>query len=751
MTAFKDRTGDFTKKKYLYKFRKNGYTSRRPKYITAGQYLATTGTLLEGGYINSGVYSMGSQSADGGLNIDFQGSGSNAFATGPYRVETDSRRKLDIKNIDISFGHGGANDMFASLPDYTIALFDYTIKRDFDANTITVAHKGATLASATYTANYNYLRLHESGGVLYIQRSADRQTWTAWTQNTIDFDTDLLRSTLSLEVNFSMSGPSFITAHMFDIEAIDKKNQLLAIESQVMSDLEFTQTINTPASSTPLTLPYSPLNVPEHCDIGNFVEAYVNFYDDGVIRNEPILDQNSDPIEDQNGDPIYGVVLHGNVPEEASILKFSGYISSIDYDYDNETITLNLVSHGETASNSVVRGDIVQLPVLSQLQENANVSSGSSRQTFRVTKMTKVDVVELIVSYSGGGSSTLTIGTGNRTVAASNTFVWSGGIGKQSLSYRFENSVYLEAGVTYWLKLEGMAINWYYQNSNVYPNGTRQSFSDGAWQNVAGDVYFVLSSSQPQLNLQLSGGLSEVADEVFSKSLELDYSPLYIETVQETDYIVNIGLNIDSAKNALNALHRQLPTGWFYHVDIGTGAVRIKDRNATPDHLLVFGRDFTEMRVTKDIDGLINDVYFIGGEIVEQGAKLTVRSFDLESMANYRQGLSIVSNDKVTRYDTAQLLSENTINNNNAPRITTEITLSAAKYNTETVRIGDVVKIVNGDKDVLRATLVVADIQYSPSAITISLDSAPRNFSRTIDAIQRDLENQSTAQATAVV
>jgi len=214
---------------------------------------------------------------------------------------------------------------------------------------------------------------------------------------------------------------------------------------------------------------------------------------------------------------------------------------------------------------------------------------------------------------------------------------------------------------------------------------------------------------------------------------------------------MNVQLNMDSAKNAFAALYRQLPTGWFYHVDIGTGAIRVKNKNAIPDHLLVFGRDFTEMKVTKDIDGIINDIYYIGGAIVENGAKMTVRSTDIASMADYRQGLSIVTNDKVTRYDTAQLIAQNIISNNNRPRLTTEITLSAAKYNTETIRNGDVVKIVNGDQDVLGTTLVIAQIKYSPGAVTISLDSAPRNISRTIDAINRQLENMQTANAGAVI
>ena len=159
--------------------------------------------------------------------------------------------------------------------------------------------------------------------------------------------------------------------------------------------------------------------------------------------------------------------------------------------------------------------------------------------------------------------------------------------------------------------------------------------------------------------------------------------------------------------------------------------------------------DFS-IKIAFSVTDIVNEVYYIGGDIAED-QKLTIRVDDPESIAEYRKGLTILSNDKVTRYDTAALFANNTIANNNTPRLTTEITLSALKYNIEAVRIGDVIKIVNGDTDVLAASLVVASINYSPNEITISLDSAPRNISRTIDAIQRDLENQSTAAAASVI
>lgn len=753
MTAFKDRTGDFTKKKHLYKFYKNGYTSRNPKYITAGQYMGGVGTLVSG-------TTSGSASVSGGVTENQMvvvGTGDpNTGLSVIYKVATDPRRKFDIDGFMASFSHSTGASGMASSSTYEVQLFDYILRWTASGNTLRVFYKTTQLVSVTMAAAYSYIRMRELGGVFYIDRSSDGITWTSWTSRTINKATDTLRTDMSLLASLGAGGNGMVNVAVLNIEAVDRRNNLLAVESQVLSDLEFNESINNPASVTSVVLPYSPLAVPEHCDEGNFVEIYTNFYDDGVIKNEPILDHNGDQILDENSQPIYGVVLHGNVPEQASILKFSGYINAIDYDYDNETIELSIVSHGETMANSLMRDGNTSVPLISQLTYNSLQSSApggaARRQSFTLTRMTKLDAIRLRVQYGAGGSSWVAIGRGNTTLATTNVITWSGGLPETDLVYDLPASLYLEAG-TYWLQEMGQ-INWQIiDTERPYTGGYVQIYdaAAGSWWDFEGSAYFVLYTTQLQTALTLTGTSQEVANSIFAKSLDLDYSPLYLEEVQPAGYSIDVGLNLDSAKNAVAALYRQLPTGWFYHVDVGTGGVRIKNKSADPDHLLVFGRDFTEMKVKKDIDGIINDVYYIGAALTENGPKLTVRSFDTESMSDLRQGLSIQSNDKVTRYDTAALLSQNIIANNNGKRISTGIELSAAKYNIDSIRSGDVVKIVNGDVDVLGMTLVVATLRYNRNSVTISLDSAPRNISRTIDQLNRQLENMQTANAGSVI
>lgn len=748
MTAIIDRTGDFTKKKYLYKFYKNGYTSRRPKYMAAGQYMGGSGRFISGGV-------SGNASMSGSVNEDtisvFGTSDSNTGLNATYRQSTDVRRKFDISGLILSFIHGGGSTSLASLEYYEAQIFDYRIRYTTSGNTIKVFYKTTELVSATMASGYTYLRLRELNGTLYFDRSSDGITWTNWTSHTIDFDSDIIRDVLSLEMYGTGGGNGSVNSYLGSIDAADLHNQLLAIEGVALNDLEFEEQINNPASSTTISFPYSPLDVPAHFDQGNFVEIYTNFYDDGqMLQRAAILDHNSDPILDENSLPINGISSSGGIPEDTSILKFSGFISAIDYDYDNEIIAVTFVSHGETMNNSIVRGTTdISTAVVTQDQQNGSAASTNYRQRFTLTKSTKIDDIQLYVSYGAGGGSSLQIGRGNTVLASSKSYTWSGSLPTGALTYHFDNSVYLEAG-EYWLYETG-GLQWYFQSTDVFADGSRQQLSGGVWTDVGGDFYFVIKTTQPNFAVTLSGNSQEIAAAIFEQSLERDYSPLYIDYVEPTDYDFTVGLNLDSAKNALNALYRQLPSGWYYEIDVGTNALTIKNKSASFDHLLVFKRDFTGMKVTKDINNIINDVFYIGGQLIENGPKLTTQFTDTESIADYRHGVAILTNDKVTRYDTAQLLSENTIGNNNAPRLTTEITLSAGKYNTESVRKGHVIKIVNGDRDVLGATLVVASLNYSPDEITISLDSAPRNLSRTIDQIQRNLENTATAAAGNVV
>ena len=216
--------------------------------------------------------------------------------------------------------------------------------------------------------------------------------------------------------------------------------------------------------------------------------------------------------------------------------------------------------------------------------------------------------------------------------------------------------------------------------------------------------------------------------------------------VDISNYDVTVQSSVDTVLSLVDNAQKRMDSGWWWHVDPGTNELRFKAQDTTPDHLLVLGRDFTEFKLTKSIADIANIGIFTGGELVEDGANLAVLSVDQDSIAKYKRGLIIESNEKVTRYDSASMLIGNTIANNNKPRFTTTITVEASLYDIETFRIGDLVKISNiaAEPNLL---LTVASIGYSPDKVTLSLDTAPTTINVTVEALRRQIENSATANA----
>lgn len=752
------RYGDFTNKRYIYKFYKNGYTSSSPKYITAGQYIDLDYTVNAIQPIYGTAFATATYS-DVSPSITINGNGVTTFGLDvEVTANTDEARPIDIDGVTAIFSHAGSSTDTGSADGYYIKLFDYKILYTKSGNTLKLYYKAVQLQSVTMSSSYTYIRMRESGGIFYIDRSSDGITWTNWDSHSVSSTTDTLSSTFQVWGDMSATGTGTITVTVDHIDISDKSNNLLAIESKkILSELEYTETINNPASTTNVKLDYSPNDIPDHASLGNYVEIYTYFENNHNITYEPILDENSNPILDENSEEIYGGFFSKPIPDSADILKFSGYIDEIEEDYDDNTITLTVISHGEGLANILMSdGTIVNNNVIEQLVQNTSeAQSGSLRQTFTPQSNVKLDGVRLRISSASGGSMSVSImqvinsDAFDPVLATSHAITWSGSLAAGVQTFTFADSLYLDAGTTYAIFPNGSST-WYYQNTDVYTGGSKQQFSAGLWSNQTGDIYFEIYTSQENVSFDYSGTITGLVETVFDVT-ESAYSPLFIEDVDEPGYNVTMNVTLDTTKDVLENAQKLSPARYWYSVDLGTGGYRLKEYPTEADHTLVLGRDFTGFKLKNSISDIVNDFVFTGGDINEAQDKLSIRTIDDESIGLYKRGLEIQSNEKVTTYASAQLISDYEIESNNAPRQTTEIIIPASKYDIETIRTGDLIKIFNTNNDLLTAGLQVANTQYTPYKVTISLDNAPRVINTTVDKIRRDLSNTNNASVSGVV
>lgn len=729
------RVGDYSNKQYLYKFYRRGYSSWHNKYID----------IANGQYIGHTVeYLSGDPTSVNPTSLIFMVSGAGGSSEGVST--TDLARPISITGVNALFNPTySAGGLGTSISYFYLELLGYKVNYNISSSQVQLYKDGVLVDTKTLSSSYDYIRIREDDGDLIIENSSNGTTWTAWYSFTIDYDTDIISSPLKFGFDVSAGGSGNAIIGLGDVLITDKAQQLLGIESEnVTSELTFDTEINTPASKTTVTLNYAPGEVPDYIKLGNNMEAYANFYDwESETDYQPILDQNGDPILDQNSQIIYSKVLNQGTPDNINNLKFSGYIDSIDYDYDTKTIAVTVVSHGELMANVLVYGEDVESSILKQELYNASVATTVARyQTVRFYKQVKIDSLAFRWSATGGGAMSYTIATSSGTnIATSETLSWGGGLSVGVYKLNFNTPVYLEPGV-YRIGLEPSPASYTisYQNTNVYP--------DGSWSGGAGDLYFNIFTELPSFNELLSGTSDVLVGELFNY-LDEKYTLIRQGDVDVSDYTIQIQTSIDTTLSVMERIQSQSNSGWWWYVDPGTNYLTLQEPDTTPDHILVLGRDFTQFKLSESIGDIVNTAIFTGGEISE-GVNLAVLAQDFNSIAKYKYGLDISSNEKVTRFDSASLLVNNTIANNKNPRYTTDITVSAAVYDIETFKVGHLVKLTNGDSKLNSLLLTVAGLSYSPTSITLNLDTAPVSINKTVEAIRRELQNASTANVQEV-
>lgn len=737
------RIGDFSNKRIVHRFYKNGYTSRNPKYVTAGQYSGAT-------FAGSGDMGItGSYNYVGGSSITVEGTaGSNGgSATGKLTME----RPVQLEGFIATFNHSFFAVNPGEVRNYTVELFGVKIERDVTNSKLNVYRDNVLLFQNTYSSIYTHFRLEEDGGEVKISHSTDGTTWT----HLLTTDVSIKESSLSLFADIAASGTTFATgAAVSDLEIWDINGNFLGVDSNTIGEFTLSRQINMTGMSATLILPYSPMDVTRkdseysYIKVGNYIESYSFAEDLGGVEYVPILDHNGDEILDDTSFPIYGGINTALLPEEKDVTLFMGYIEAISYDFSNETVTLSLISHGEQLSNMLVTsGNKVDITAISQLTQNATVSVNNSRQTFTPQSNLKVSGMRLRVSSSSGDGVSVSIGIGTITLAQSNTITWNGSLSATVLDFKF-NDVILEANKVYWFRLNSIGgTSWSYQNTDVYNGGTRQNLSGGVWSNVAGDVYFEIYSRNEETVFTYSGSINGLVDKVFT-NIEQSYIPLLKGTVDNPSYTISTNASVDTGKSMVEAILGLSPTGYWFDIS-PNGTYSLKAPPSVTEHVFALGREFTKFELDESLSEIANDILFVGADIGDNGGKLALRTTDKNSIFAYKMGLSIESNGNVSRYDSAQLLSTSALSTK--PRWTTSLTIPATLYNIETINIGDLVKVVNANNDTLAEGLQVSRIDYSPASITMSLDSAPVTINATVDKLRRDLNNASTSGVSSVL
>lgn len=477
----------------------------------------------------------------------------------------------------------------------------------------------------------------------------------------------------------------------YEYHVYNSSDTFITIWDDVISEFSLSQEINSAGSQCRVMLGRKPEDIQSATDIvlNNHVDIYV-------------IDDDSDALQGK--------------------LIFQGYIADFNvlYSEENDAVEVILLGFGADLDAYIIdMGDSI-------INENrdTNISFAARNannyvvaQSFILTKKTRVVSITLRLKSSDDSPITVGIYSGTPSTYGSGTnYATITKSGLQTIfgevEFQFSNPVDLDAG-TYHFRVESLAhgssVNNYIESTNLadlFTNGAVYQCADsttdptqtfaligGGVVNGSYDLWFKINAGtiQPFYTQDPSDILKKILDYYANAGGIISYTGSTIDdTNVDTTYQFNTNTVFEGVKKCLELA----PSDWYWYVDQKTNLLHFHKRSTTPEHLLALGKNISKLNVEYRTENIINVVYFTGGNGLFK--KYTRQG----SITLYGQKAFRYTDQRVTQPETARIISEAILEQNQAPevRLTVEIIDNADSVHgldLESIDVGDVVKFRN--------------------------------------------------------
>ena len=252
---------------------------------------------------------------------------------------------------------------------------------------------------------------------------------------------------------------------------------------------------------------------------------------------------------------------------------------------------------------------------------------------------------------------------------------------------------------------------------------------------------------------------TDIIKDILDKSAVLTYP----SDIPQTGATVSYTFNTSTYLQALQKCLELAPAGYYYYVD-ANNVLYFKQKLSTsaPDHTLFIGKHLAEVKPTKRMENVKNVVLFVGNGLFRQYTRSG-------SISLYGQRVYVYQDNRVTQIATADILSNNYLDNNENAEIRTNIRVvdnnydPSIGYNIEAIKLGDFINIKNFgiyypptlfdvslfDTDFFDTSpggtqnlpMQVVSISYTPDYVDLELSSRPIPLNKRVEDIYRNLVN----------
>lgn len=577
----------------------------------------------------------------------------------------------------------GSNSLFWYINSGTIKAFKK------------VAGVTTQLATATYSSStHAYLRIREASGTTYFDYSADGSSWTNFT---------------------SLANPFTLTSLTYEASA-GKYTVVATATTAIIDDFNVTQLSASGSYSGDSIFSATP---------------YINYSADISFSGDSILTAYIPPAPQDLPKDYYAKVydIEDNFLEEwhdelVSDISFSEQINSAGPSLDlliGRTSDVQTVAYDELADEEGDDNIATEEPApIAALRLNPN-SVGPG------TAVNYGNKIELWVSY--GYIDVLETQDG------------------QSLGLQQGDNIEADIGSVNGRKLFTGYIARYVSN---YGNTENTLITLNSYGQQL-DKYVIESGGSTDVSYfsqDPSDILRSIIDIANSSGAEASYDNV---TVSDTNTVASYDFKLSKILDGVNKTLELAPSDWYWYYDPASNLIWWKPKPATPDHIFTLGVHIKNLDVENHIENLVNKVYFKGGRTSADGVTPEVYLYktyqDTTSINTYGLFSEIITDDRVTRDDTADILGQGRIDRLKDPQNRSTLEISSSVYPIEDIRPGESIGFSNFGNYVDDLVLQVVGKDYAPDAVRLQLDSLLPDTNKRIEDIKRNLRELETITA----
>lgn len=217
------------------------------------------------------------------------------------------------------------------------------------------------------------------------------------------------------------------------------------------------------------------------------------------------------------------------------------------------------------------------------------------------------------------------------------------------------------------------------------------------------------------------------------------------DSISSTGVSITTKFSLNTKLEGIKSAFDQTDAGWYWFGNPADNLLYLKPRSVAPDHTFNLGVHLTGVSIKKSAEDLRNKIYFVGGDTGD-GSTLYKVYEDAAAIAEHGLGVYRITDRRFTQAGSAERYANKIMSRFARPVFTSTIEISAAKYDIETIQVGQMIGFRNFGNYIDSQAMQVVSRRYLPHKVVLALGELLDEQKNIVSDLEEELSNEQYQQ-----